>query len=206
MNQNQAPRNYALTEDKILSESELKLMLKSIKTPMEQALRKVRHLHYINDYFLILIGSLTGLRVSEAASIKIGDISENSVKVIGKGRKIRVIPLGKRGRAAIEELIRIKDGVMNQPTTADSHLFLNRNGKPFTRHAIARRFDYWRRRVGIKRSINYHSLRHHFATFMLNHGFHLHEVQKILGHSSPTVTAMYLHFTDHTQDRVDAVL
>ncbi|NJL24817.1 MAG: tyrosine-type recombinase/integrase [Calothrix sp. SM1_5_4] len=133
---------------------------------MEQAMRTGCHLHFINDYFLILIGSLTGLRVSEAASIRIGDISENSLKVVGKGRKLRVIPLGKRGRAAIDELIGIKVDVMNQPVSSESFLFLNRNGKPFTRHAVARRFTYWRRRCNIGRSINYHSLRHHFATFL----------------------------------------
>lgn len=203
---NQNPKNYALTQDKILTEAELKLMLKSIKPSMEQSLRAGLHLHFINDYFLILIGSLTGLRVSEAASIKIGDISENSLKVIGKGRKLRVIPLGKRGRAAIDELIRLKDGVMNQSITPDALLFLNRNGKRFTRHAIARRFDYWRTRCKIERQISYHSLRHFAATFLLNNGFHLHEAQKILGHSSPTTTAMYLHFSNQTMDRVDAVL
>tara|TARA_B110001454_G_C12723340_1_gene436837 strand:- start:52302 stop:52916 length:615 start_codon:yes stop_codon:yes gene_type:complete len=203
---NRNPKNYALTEDKILSDSELKLMLKTIKPSMEQSLRTGRHLHFINDYFLILIGSLTGLRVSEAANIKIGDIAENSVKVVGKGRKLRIIPLGKRGRAAIDELIRLKDGLMNQSVTSDSFLFLNRNGEPFTRHAVARRFTYWRCRCNIERSINYHSLRHHFATFLLNNGFNLAEVQKILGHSSPTITAMYLHFTEQTQVRVDAVL
>ncbi|MBK8202640.1 MAG: tyrosine-type recombinase/integrase [Bdellovibrionales bacterium] len=203
---NQNPKNYALTEDKILSESELKLMLKTIRPSMEQSLRTGRHLHFINDYFLIMIGSLTGLRVSEAAGIKIGDISENSLKVIGKGRKLRVIPLGKRGKSAFDELIRIKVDVMNQPVSADSYLFLNRNGKPFTRHAVARRFTYWRHRCHIKRSINYHSLRHHFCTYLLNNGFHLHEAQKILGHSSPTITAMYLHFTEQTQVRVEAVL
>lgn len=203
---NQNPKNYALTEDKILSESELRLMLKTIRPSMEQSLRTGRHLHFINDYFLILIGSLTGLRVSEAASIRIGDISENSLKVIGKGRRLRVIPLGKRGRAAIDELIRIKVDVMNQSVTPDSFLFLNRNGKTFSRHAIARRFDYWRRRCGIGRSINYHSLRHHFATFLLNNGFHLHEAAKILGHSSISTTTVYLHFCDQTKDRVAAVL
>ncbi len=108
---NQNPKNYALTEDKILSDSELKLMLKSIRPSMEQSLRTGRHLHFINDHFLILIGSLTGLRVSEAASIRIGDISENSLKVIGKGRRLRVIPLGKRGRAAIDELNSTSSGV-----------------------------------------------------------------------------------------------
>lgn len=203
---NQNPKNYLLTEDKILTESELKLMLKTIKPSMEQALKTERHLHFINDYFLFLIGSLTGLRVTEAASIRICDISENSIRVIGKGRKLRIIPLGKKSRAAIDELIKLKDAVMRQPTTEESYLFLNRNGKRFTRHAIARRFFYWRTRCGIKRQISYHSLRHSFATFTLNNGFNLAEVQKFLGHSSPTVTAMYLHFTEKTQDRVDAVL
>ena len=203
---NQKARNYVLSQDKILAESELKAMLKAIRPHMEQSIRTGRFLHYINDYYLILIGSLTGMRVSEIASVKIDDIADSSVRVLGKGKKIRIIPLGKKGRTAVAELLRLKSEVMKQSTDPDQFLFSNRNRKRFTRFAIGRRFNYWRVRCGIERQINFHSLRHYYATFLLNSGFHLHEASKILGHSSIGITGMYLHFTDQTQDKVDAVL
>ena len=203
---NQKARNYVLSQDKILAESELKVLLKAIKPYMEQSARTKTHLHFINDYYLVLVGSLTGMRVSEIASVKIGDVSESSLCVLGKGKKLRTIPLGKKGRTAINEFLKIKAEVMRQPTEPNQPLFLNRNRKQFTRFAIGRRFNYWRVRCGIERQINWHSIRHYFACFLLNNGFLLHEVSKILGHSSIATTGIYLHFTAETKNRVDAVL
>lgn len=202
----QKAKNYCLVESRILSESELKLMLKTIKPFMEMAVRNQKQIHYINDFYLILIGSLTGLRVSEAAALKIKDIGATTIQVVGKGNKLRSIPLGRRGRAAIDELLKLKVEILKQPTDQNQFLFLNRNKKPFTRFAINRRFDYWRIRCGIERQINWHSLRHYFATYLLNNGFLIHEVQRFLGHSSIATTTVYLHFTQQTQDRVDSVL
>ena len=203
---NQKPKNYCLTEDRILHEAELKLMLKTIRPFMEQSCRTKKNIHYINDYFLVLIGSLTGLRVSEVAGLKISDINEGSIRVIGKGTKLRSVPLGRRGRSAIDELLKIKSEVMIQSTEPNQRLFLNRNRKPFTRFSIERRFTYWKSRCGINRQINYHSLRHYFSCHLLNNGFLIHELQKFLGHSSVSTTSQYLHFTRETKDRIDSVL
>ena len=181
-------------------------MLKTIRPSMELAVRTKRQLHFINDYYLIQFGALTGLRVSEVAGLKIGDLAENSLRVIGKGNRLRSVPLGRRGQTLVQELFKLKVEVLSQSIEPGQLLFRNRSNKPFTRFAIGRRFDYWKKRCGIKREIGYHSLRHHFATFLLNHGFLIHEVQRFLGHSSPATTAQYLHFTKQTQQRIDAVL
>jgi integrase/recombinase XerD len=203
---NAKPKNYVLAESRILTESELKQMLKAIKPNMESAARTKRHLHFINDYYLILIGSLTGLRVSEVAGLKIGDVSQNSIRVLGKGSKVRTIPLGRRGRTAVDELIKLKVEVLNQKVDSEQRLFLNRNGRPFSRFSIERRFTFWKKRCRIDRDINFHSLRHYFSCHLLNNGFLIHELQKFLGHSSVATTSQYLHFTRETQDRVDQVL
>lgn len=200
------PRNYALVEGRILSESELKLMLKSIRPSMELAVRTKKNLHFVNDFYLISFGALTGLRVSEVANVRISDITENAIRVIGKGSKLRSVPLGRRGHALITELLRVKREVMNQSVEPNQLLFMNRSNKPFTRFAIGRRFDFWKQRCGINRELGFHSLRHHFCTYLLNNGFLLHEAQQILGHSNISTTAGYLHFTRGTLDRVDAVL
>ena len=173
---------------------------------MEKAKQTNRSLHFINDYYLILFGSLTGMRVSEVCGVRYKDVGTNNIQVVGKGQKSRSIPIGRRGKRMIVELTELKTSLMNQHTEPNSLLFMNRANKPFTRFAINRRFDYWRVRSGITRRINYHSLRHYFATYLLNSGFLIHEVQRFLGHSSPATTSQYLHFTKKTFERVENVL
>jgi len=199
-------KNYELEESRIIQEPELKVLLKNVKPFMEQAVRDHRNLHHINDFFLIQLASLTGLRVSEIAGIKLKDINTNSIVVIGKGNRKRNIPLGKKSKALIDEFVTLKTEVMKQPTGKGDHLFLNQLRKPFDRFSINKRFKHWVAKSGINSALTFHSLRHRFATFLLNNGFNLAEVQRILGHSSVSVTSRYLHFTLATQAKVDAVL
>lgn len=203
---NQKVTNYALTESKIISESELKALLKTIQPAMEQSVRTQKRTHFINDYFFILIGSLTGMRVSEIISVRLGDISSNSITVVGKGRKLRSIPLGRRSKAAVDELLRFKNELLCHPMSPTDFLFTNQNRKQFSRHAVAARLRFWLKRAGINREVNFHGLRHQFATYLLNRGFLVHEVAKIMGHSSITTTSIYLHFSKQTQDRIDSAL
>lgn len=202
----QRPTNYALVESKIISESELKALLKLVQPFAEEAKRTKKRLHFINDYFLILVGSLTGLRVSEIASVRLGDISPNSISVVGKGKKLRSIPLGKRSKAAVEELLRLKKELLRHPMNPTDFLFINQNREQFSRHAIAARMRFWFKKANINREVSFHGLRHGFATYLLNKGFLIHEVSKIMGHSSVTTTSLYLHFTRQTQDRIDSAL
>lgn len=203
---NQKNNGHVLTEAKIISESELKSLLRAIQPHMEQAVREKKRIHHIADYYLVLLGSLTGMRVSEIISVKLGDINANSVAVIGKGQKLRSIPLGRKSKVAIAELIKIKKDVLNHPMKPTDFLFLNQHKRQFKRHAIAARMRFWLRQAGIDREVNFHGLRHGFATYLLNRGFLIHEVSKILGHSSISITSVYLHFSRETQDRIDAAL
>ncbi|MBY0552950.1 tyrosine-type recombinase/integrase [bacterium] len=202
----QKANNYALTEDKIISEAELKALLKTILPSMEQSSRTNKRTHFVNDYYLVLIGSLTGMRVSEIISVRLSDISANSISVVGKGRKLRSIPLGRRSKAAIDELLRLKKELLRHPMTPTDFLFINQNRKQFSRHAVAARLRFWLKRAGISRAVSFHGLRHQFATYLLNRGFLIHEVSKIMGHSSISTTSIYLHFSKQTQDRIDSAL
>lgn len=203
---NQKSPNHVLIEGKIINQKEVAALLKAIKPFKEEAERDRARVHYVNEYFLVLIGSLTGMRVTEIANVFIGDIGESSIHVVGKGRRARNIPIGKRGRAALDEFLKIKEEAFNQPTQPNQFLFLNRNGRQMSRHGIAARFRFWISRVGIKRQVNFHGLRHGYATHLLNSGFNIAEVSRFLGHSNVSVTSVYLHLTPSTLDRVNAVL
>lgn len=203
---NQKSPNHVLIEGKIINQKEVAALLKAIKPYKEEAVREQTKIHYVNDYFLILVGSLTGLRVSEIANVHIGDIGEASLHVVGKGNRARNVPVGRRGRAALDEFLKIKEEAFNQPTRPNEFLFLNRNGRQMSRHGIAARFRFWISRVGIKRQVNFHGLRHGYATHLLNSGFNIAEVSRFLGHSNVSVTSVYLHLTRSTLDRVNAVL
>ncbi len=205
MNQS-SPRNWEITEQRVLSEAELKSMLKMIRPFFDQAVAQRKSRHVINDLMTIRFASLTGLRVSELASVRIGDIAEGSIRVVGKGKRLRVVPIGPKGKALIEEHLRLKTEVLGQPTGPSDLLFANRSGKPFSRHSLNKRFDFWRRRTGIQRRVGFHSLRHFYATFLLNSGFNLAEVQRTLGHANIGITGRYLHLTETTKEKVTAVL
>ncbi|NJM09485.1 MAG: tyrosine-type recombinase/integrase [Bdellovibrionaceae bacterium] len=155
MNQN-SPRNWEIVEQRVLSEAELKAMLKMVRPFFEQAVAQRKDRHVINDYMTIRFASLTGLRVSEVAAVRIGDIADSSIRVVGKGKRLRVVPLGPKGKALIEEHLKLKMEVLGQPMGSDDLLFANRSGRPFSRHSLNRRFDFWRRRSGIQRRIGFH--------------------------------------------------
>ena len=71
----------------------------AFEVPILQAVAQKKNIHIINDYFSIRFAALTGLRISEITNLKISDIAESSIRVIGKGKKLRIVPIGPRGRA-----------------------------------------------------------------------------------------------------------
>jgi integrase/recombinase XerD len=141
----------------------------------------------------ILYGS--GLRVSEAVELKISSVffDEEFLMITGKGNKQRLVPLG---RSAAKELKNwIQNHRLHIPIKKgfEDHVFLNRNGRKLSRVMIFLVIKELAEKAGIKKTISPHTLRHSFATHLVEGGADLRAVQDMLGHESITTTEIYTH-------------
>ena len=122
------------------------------------------------------------------------------VRVLGKGAKERIVPVGKVALAAIERYL--MDCRPKLLRSNDEHLFLSRSGKPMERIGLWMLVEKYGRRSGILREVSPHTLRHCFATHLIGGGADLRVVQELLGHSDISTTQIYTHVD---QDRLKAV-
>ncbi len=135
----------------------------------------------------------TGMRVSELCSLKIMDLSDSFVKVRGKGRKERLIPVGRRAIEAIDHYLihfRVK------AETSDAPLFLSQKGNPIHRISVWSRIRAYARSAQIAKTISPHTLRHSFATHLLENGADLRLIQDMLGHEDIGTTDRYTHLAN----------
>ena len=135
----------------------------------------------------------TGIRIGELAGLKIKDVDfrQNQIKVLGKRSKTRIIPMGSFAIAALEKYLKIRDSFIKDMDVPE--VFVSKNGNPLSADEL--RYIVNKYLKVIEKSKNYspHTLRHTFATHLLNHGDDLRSVQELLGHSSLTSTEVYTH-------------
>jgi integrase/recombinase XerC len=139
----------------------------------------------------------TGVRISELAAMNVPDVDvyTETVRVLGKGRKERICPVGSHALAALQRY-RAKAGVH------DSALFRNKAGKRMTTMAITNVVNKYRRLSGLPLNVTPHKFRHSFATHLLNNGADLRSVQELLGHASLSTTQIYTHVTTERMKKV----
>lgn len=133
----------------------------------------------------------TGIRVGELTSLTIKNVNipDDTVKVEGKGRKERIVPVGRPAMNALIEYLE------QRPQKNQEMVFLNKYGKPLTDRSVERLVDKYGKIAGIGRRITPHTFRHSFATHMLDRGADLRTVQELLGHERITTTQIYTHLT-----------
>ena len=136
----------------------------------------------------------TGLRVSELIGLKISNINLEAgyVRMVGKGTKERMVPMGAKALEAIKDYL--SDGrVKLLKKKVSSYVFLNSRGRPMTRQGFWKIIKNYGIRAGIKKAITPHSLRHSFASHLLEGGADLRSVQIMLGHEDISTTQIYTH-------------
>lgn len=139
----------------------------------------------------------TGLRVSELVNLKIQDVdlTNSIVRVIGKGNKERIIPLGDYATTAVSIYLHNYRPLLVKKQYND-YLFLNNHGQSMTRVGFFKIIKKQAEIKGIKSFISPHVLRHSFATHLLNYGADLRSIQELLGHSDIATTQIYTHISN----------
>jgi len=133
----------------------------------------------------------SGLRISELVGIDIDDIELRArlVKVRGKGSKERIVPFGTKAEEAIRAYLEVR-------SADEDALFVNYRGQRITVRSVRRLFSRYVREASLRAGISPHTLRHSFATHLLNAGADLRAIQELLGHASLSTTQKYTHLAD----------
>lgn len=168
-----------------LSECEVNSLLSSADVSRIQGVR---------DRAILELMYATGLRVSEAVELKIQDVNleVGFLRCLGKGSKERVVPLGKEAISAVNKYLLEARPKLARPFSGNI-LFLSRLGKRISRQSFWKLIKAYSLKAGIQKAIRPHSLRHSFATHLLERGADLRSVQEMLGHADISTTQIYTH-------------
>jgi integrase/recombinase XerC len=140
----------------------------------------------------------SGIRVSELVELEMQDLDlqEGVLRVKGKGRKDRLTPIGSQAIKALQRYFELRQhDTRSQQGSQQQRVFLNKHGEPLSTRSVRRKLDKYLVSAGLDPGISPHTLRHSFATHLLNNGADLRSVQELLGHQSLSTTQIYTHLT-----------
>lgn len=173
----------------VLSEKEISLIINAIQESSQ---------FYQRDKAIIEMLYSCGIRVTELCNLEMSNlfIDEDLIRVMGKGNKERLLPLGVRSKKYVNEYIKHSRN-SHIKKSGSSFVFVSRNGNQLTRAMINIILNKWTQVSGLKKSVSPHKLRHSFATHLLEGGADLRFVQALLGHSDISSTQIYTHIDKH---------
>ena len=168
----------------VLSEEEVSRLMDIVDTSTWFGLR---------DRAILEVMYGCGLRVSEAVNLKISGLflDEGFIRIIGKGNKERLIPIGDMAIEAL--LMYLEARILPADRASEDIVFLNRYGRPLSRISMFKIIRSLAQLAGIRRDISPHIFRHSFATHLIEHGADLRVVQEMLGHEDISTTEIYTH-------------
>lgn len=159
----------------------------------------------LRDLAILELFYSSGLRLNEVVTLTLADLdlSRGYVRVFGKGSKERLVPLGGAAkRALVRYLTEVRPTLLANSTEPVKNVFLNYRGTRLSGRSIQRLFDKYIQRLALQRKVSPHTLRHTFATHLLENGADLRVVQELLGHVDLSSTQIYTHLT---KERIRAV-
>jgi integrase/recombinase XerD len=197
--------HYLLREGRLTVDPTLDIDSPRLGRPLPKALSEIdverllqapdlAHALELRDRTMLELLYACGLRVTELTSLQLVQLSMNQgvVRVFGKGSKERLVPVGEEALRWLQRYLAGPRGELLMGLPSDV-LFPSRRGTQMTRQTFWYRIKIYAQRAGIKKHVSPHTLRHAFATHLLNHGADLRVVQMLLGHSDLSTTQIYTH-------------
>jgi len=178
------PRMWKRVPD-VLSQSEIESIITASEGKDDQSVR---------DNAILELFYASGMRVSELSNLKMENVNfeVGYVRCLGKGRKERIIPIGRSASQAVQHYCSaVRPKLLKGKVSTD--IFLSRLGKRLSRQSIWKMIKRYARKANITKTIKPHTLRHSFATHLLEHGADLRSVQEMLGHADISTTQIYTH-------------
>jgi len=142
------------------------------------------------DQALLEVLYASGIRISECCNLLVDDVKDGFIKVLGKGKKERLVPIGEKALQALQDYLSNRG-----PFVAGSYLFVTKKGKKMNRSSIFLQIGKYAKKVGIEKKVTPHTLRHSFATHLLENGADLRLIQEMLGHADIATTDKYTHIS-----------
>jgi len=178
------------------------ISISQVRRLLEQP-TKLSTLEAKRDRAILELLYASGMRVSELVSLNVGDINIDGgdVRCFGKGHKERLIPIAPRAALSVQKYLQEARPRLAHDETEQA-LFLNRRGDRLTRQGLWQILKGYAKSAGLDKEITPHTLRHSFATHMLNGGADLRSVQELLGHANISTTQVYTHLTTEHVRRI----
>lgn len=177
----ESPKMWQLIPE-VLTTQEVEALLEAPDLENEEGMR---------DKAMLETLYATGIRASELCGLDLHDVGENTVRVVGKGGKERIVPIGEEALQAIDTYL----AKWRDDQGEGRPLFVTKKGKRMNRTTLWERVKFYAKKVGIQKEISPHTLRHSFATHLLDHGADLRVIQEMLGHADIGTTDRYTHLS-----------
>ncbi len=176
----ETPKLWQLIPD-ILSPEEVEKLIQQTDSQTKKGAR---------DRAILEVLYASGLRVSELCQLKIYDVTDVYVRIQGKGGKERLVPIGRKALLAVDHYLSYHDLAKGE---REQFLFVTRGNRPLNRISIWRMIKEYAKQAEIHKTISPHTLRHSFATHLLDNGADLRVIQELLGHANISSTDRYTH-------------
>ncbi len=199
-----------ITADKVLSEDQLNKLLNKLELEKDKSILHIlnsnnknpNEVRNIVDFYLFSLIANTGLRVSEALTLKYSDLDEDFLIIrseVSKNRKKGTVYFGTKTKKLLIEFIDLR---MNLLKRVDTEYIFSLTGRILSRSHVHARFKMWCRTIGLSPKLSVHSLRHTYGTICLDKGLPLTFVRDNLRHSNISITSQYLHLTKESREKV----